>query len=203
MHIIIPLLLSYLQCQRAISLLLPQNRSQTPGSSPTANSLDHTESIQSSHLLSTNIHVPNSEIFLRIQPQFPLLNLDFDDVRVLILLAIKDVDWTFAANPYINPESPVPPAYGSHHIQEFIYHTWGNVEVVVDSDPRINGGKVLAYGQLRDVLEGLRIFSYQSDKFFDSSFEFWNGAVKMNWRPLGYGTIRRRDVPRLSKIAEA
>ena len=79
--------------------------------------------------------------------------------------------------------------------QEFYYDIGDGIDLFVLGGGKWNGGGYFTWGQLRDVLEGLRRFLVQGNRFYECCFMFWDGPPGLR-RPeqrwLGEGRVRRK-----------
>jgi len=168
-----------------LDLLLPSQPPNKPNPSNT--------SLTKPQIPMGDFRVPNSNIQLAFSHPVPWHNLDRNHMRELILLAGKDVQCSIDSNPTVGPDTVFTNLDGGR--QEFYCDVGDGIDLFVLSGGKWNGGGYFTWGQLRDVLEGLRRFLVEGNRFYECYFMFWDGPPGLR-RPeqrwLGEGRVRRK-----------
>ena len=135
--------------------------------------------------------VPTTDIVLRLSFGIIRHRIDPAELRSLLLLT-KDF---IQRGINVHSRHALFPASGNDHRQHFLESGLGTVELFITD---FRDGTPFSWGDVWDVVEGLRLYLLEGGRSFETYFTFWEeppSAPYPLYRRLGQGFIKRGSPP--------
>ena len=159
--------------------LLSHNTSQTYNATPTS---DSSEILTLLTPLTYGFHVPNTQIYLRLGFGLPRHHLDPMTMGGLIAV----VQHVIVEGIDEDGEEAFPATNIFLGQQTF---EWTPGDGFYFQTHNVNTGTFFTWGQLKNVVEGLRLFLIVGERYYGTAFTFWDGPGWWRRRPLGVGGL--------------
>lgn len=155
------------------------NTSQAYNAAPSSNSFDIL-TLPTPHPY--GFHVPNTQIYLRIGFGLPRHHLD--PMTMGGLMAV--VQHVIIEGINENGEEAFPAT--NIFLGEQIFE-WTLGDGYYFQTRNLKTGTFFTWGQLKNVVEGLRLFLIVGERYYATDFSFWDGPGWWRRRPLGFGGL--------------
>lgn len=125
-------------------------------------------------VLPYRFHVPNTQTYLRLGFGFRRHRLNPFALRELIGYIQHCINESIE----VDGEHAYPPIDLAQSQQLYLWTLGAGIYIVIEN---VKGsGRYFTWGQLKNVVEGLRLFLIEGQRYYKTAFTFWDGR----WQPL-------------------